>query len=193
MNSDGPHANVPKPPASSPSADDALLDSELEQTFPASDPLPWTHDVPVHDLYLEDFTVGRRFVTATLEVKASEIKAFAARFDPQLFHLDDDAARSSVFGGLAASGWHTASMTMRLLVTSPMRVPGGLIGLGAEINWPRPTYTGDVLRVESEVIEAKRSRSKPDRGVVTMRHETKNQRDEIVQTAVIKILVPSRG
>jgi acyl dehydratase len=193
MSPDPPRTSGQKPPASGPSAEDALLDSELEQTFPASDPLPWTHDVPVHDLYLEDFTVGRRFVTATLEVKASEIKAFAARFDPQLFHLDDDAARGSVFGGLAASGWHTASMTMRLLVTSPMRVPGGLIGLGAEITWPRPTYTGDVLRVESEVVEAKRSRSKPDRGVVTMRHETKNQRDEVVQTAVIKILVPSRG
>src|SRR5262245_8431222 len=140
------------------SAADALLDSELEQTFPASDPLPWTHDVPVHELYLEDFTVGRRFVTATLEVKASEIKAFAARFDPQLFHLDEDAASRSVFGALAASGWHTASMTMRLLVTSSMRVPGGLIGLGGEITWPRATYAGDVLRVESEVLESRRSR-----------------------------------
>ena len=191
MSSD--EAQPPKPPASTPTAEDALLDTELEQTFPASDPLPWTHDAPDHELYLEDFRVGRRFVTATLEVTASEIKSFAAQFDPQPFHLDEEAARRSVFGSLAASGWHTASMTMRLLVTSHMRVPGGLVGLGGEISWPRPTYAGDVLRVEVEVVDAKRSRSKPDRGVVTLRPETKNQRGEVVQSALIKILVPSRG
>jgi acyl dehydratase len=145
------------------------------------------------ELYLEDFTPGRRFVTDTVEVTREEIKSFAARFDPQPFHLDEAAAKRSVFGGLAASGWHTASLTMRLWVTSPMHVRGGLVGLGGEIGWPKPTYVGDVLRVESEVLEAKRSRSKPDRGIVTIRLETKNQRGEVVQTAALKILVPSRG
>ena len=183
----------PPLPGSHRDAEDALLDAALAQTFPASDPLPWTRDVRLQELYFEDLTVGRRFVTATLEVEASAIKAFARKFDPQMFHLDDEAARRSVFGALAASGWHTASMTMLLLVTSPMRVPGGLVGLGGEISWPRPTHAGDVLRVESEVVEAKRSRSNASRGIVTMRHDTKNQRDEVVQTALLKILVPARG
>jgi acyl dehydratase len=184
---------TPRPPTpGAQTHDDALLDEELDETFPASDPIPWTHDPQTPELYLEDFTVGRRFETATFEVTASDIKAFAARFDPQPFHLDDDAARRSLFGGLAASGWQTAAITMRLLVTGRIRIPGGMVGLGGEISWPRPTFAGDVLKVDSEVLEAKRSRSKPDRGVVTMRNETKNQRGEVVQTAVIKILVPAR-
>jgi acyl dehydratase len=144
-------------------------------------------------LFLEDFAPGQRFTTATVEVTADEIKAFAARFDPQPFHLDEEAAKRSLFGALAASGWHTAAMTMRLLVDSPLHPSDGMIGLGGEITWPRPTYAGDVLRVESEVIETKRSRSNPRRGVVTMRQETKNQRGEPVQIAVVKILVPTRG
>jgi acyl dehydratase len=147
---------------------------------------------PSSEIYLEDCVVGRRFVSATIEVTAEDIKAFAARFDPQPFHLDDDAARRSLFGGLAASGWHTAAMTMRLLVDSELRVSGGLVGLGGEITWPRPTHAGDVLKVESEVVEVKHSRSKPTRGIVTMSHRTMNQRGEIVQVAVLKILVPSR-
>ncbi len=181
----------PTPPAQT--HDDALLDEELDETFPASDPIPWVHDPQTPELYFEDFTVGRRFETATFGITAADIKEFAARFDPQPFHLDDDAARRSVFAGLAASGWHTASVTMRLLVTSRMRIPGGMVGLGGEIAWPRPTFAGDLLKVESEVLDAKRSRSKPDRGVVTFRHETKNDRGEVVQRALIKILVPSRG
>jgi len=174
-------------------ADDARLDAELEQTFPASDPLPWTQDPPHPSLYLDDFTVGRKFVTATFAVTAEDIKAFASRFDPQPFHLDEEAARRSVFGRLAASGWHTAGMTMRLLVESAFHVTGGLIGLGGEIEWPRATYAGDVLRVESEVLEARASRSKPDRGIVTIRHRTLNQRDEPVQIATLKVFVPTRA
>lgn len=190
MNANG---TGPDPGPGTEGHDDALLDEELDETFPASDPVPWVHDPHAPELYLEDFTAGRRFVSATFEVTAADIKAFAARFDPQPFHLDEDAANRSVFGGLAASGWHTAGITMRLLVTSRIRIRGGMVGLGGELAWPRPTFGGDVLRVESEVVEAKRSRSKPDRGVVTMRHETKNQRGEVVQTAVLKVLVPSRG
>ena len=144
-------------------------------------------------VYFEDCAVGRRFVTGSVEVRADEIKTFAARFDPQPFHLDEAAAERSMFGRLAASGWHTASMTMRLLVDSGLRVPGGLIGLGGEISWPRPTYAGDVLHVETEILAAKRSRSKPDRGIVTMEQRTLNQKGEAVQLAVIKILVPARA
>jgi acyl dehydratase len=143
-------------------------------------------------LFLEDFTPGRRFTTATVEVTAEEIKAFAAKFDPQPFHLDEEAAKRSVFGGLAASGWHTAAMTMRLLVQSPLHPADGMIGLGGEITWPRATYAGDVLRAECEVIDTKRSRSNPRRGIVTLRQETRNQRGEPVQIAVIKIMVPAR-
>lgn len=151
-----------------------------------------TEDRPAK-LFLEDLQPGRRFVTGTVEVSADDIKAFAARFDPQPFHLDEEAAKRSMFGALAASGWHTAAMSMRLLVDSPLHPADGLIGLGGEIEWPRPTYAGDVLHVESEVVEIKRSRSKPDRGIVKLRQETKNQRGEAVQIMVVKILVHSRG
>lgn len=173
-------------------AQDAWLDAALEQTFPASDPLPWTQDAPPAPLYLEDFTVGRKFSSATVAVTTDAIKTFAAQFDPQPFHLDEDAARLSPFGRLVASGWHTAAMTMRLLVESRLFIPGGLIGLGGEIGWPRPTYAGDSLHVESEVVEAKRSRGKPDRGIVTITHRTLNQRGEAVQIATLKVLAPSR-
>jgi acyl dehydratase len=167
--------------------EDRLLDAELEQTFPASDPLPYTHDVrPMH---LDDFHVGQRFASGTIVVEEAEIKSFAARFDPQPFHLDEVAAKDSLFGGLAASGWHTAALTMRLLVLHGIPVAGGLIGLGGEITWPTPTRPGDVLRVESEVVAVTPSRSKPDRGVVTIRHRTLNQHDQAVQEATVKIFV----
>lgn len=145
------------------------------------------------DLYFEDFPVGRQFTSGTLAVTADEIKAFAAQFDPQPFHLDEDAARRSPFGGLVASGWHTAALTMRLLVDGEIRMRSGVIGLGGELTWPRPVHAGDVLHVESRVLDAKRSRSKPDRGVVTVEHRTVNQRGETVQLAVMKILAPCRG
>ncbi len=114
-------------------------------------------------------------MTAELLVDEEEIKAFASRFDPQPFHLDADAARQSLFDGIAASGWHTAAMSMRLIVGGEMKISGGVVGLGGEINWPRPTRPGDVLRVESEVIDVTPSRSKPDRGIVTVCNTTLNQ------------------
>ena len=146
---------------------------------------------PASPIYLEDFTQGRRFTTGTVTVSAEEIKAFAARYDPQPFHLDEDAARRTLFAGLAASGWHTAAMAMRLIVDS-LPVAGGLIGVGGEISWPRPTRPGDVLRVESEVLEVKPSRSNPEQGVVTLRSTTSNLRGEPVQIALMKLLVPRR-
>jgi acyl dehydratase len=139
-------------------------------------------------LYLEDLEVGQRFQSGEYEMTAERIKAFAAEFDPQPFHLDEAAGEASFFGGLAASGWHTAAVTMRLLVTGEMRFAGGLIGASGDIAWPRPTYAGDVLRVESEIVEIQPSRSRPDRGFVTVKSVVSNQRGEEVEIFTAKIL-----
>jgi acyl dehydratase len=139
-------------------------------------------------LYLDDFSVGQRFISETHRVDADQIKSFAKQFDPQPFHLDEAAAQASFFQGLAASGWHTASVTMSLLVQS-MPIFGGLIGAGGELQWPRPTRPGDVLQVESEVLEVKPSRSKPERGMITVRSVTKNQKGEEVQILTSRMLV----
>ncbi|QRG09336.1 MaoC family dehydratase [Xanthobacter dioxanivorans] len=143
-------------------------------------------------LFLDDLVVGQKFASAQHALTADEIKAFAASFDPQPFHLDDDAARATLFAGLAASGWHTAALTMRLLVGGGAPLAGGIIGAGGEIAWPRPTRPGDVLHVESEVLEITPSRSKPDRGMVRLRSETKNQNGEIVQVLTARLVVPRR-
>jgi acyl dehydratase len=142
--------------------------------------------------YLEDLHPGQRFNSGSHTVDEAQIKAFANQFDPQPFHLDDQAAKSSLFGSLAASGWHTAAITMRLQVESGLPIAGGIIGAGGEINWPRPTWPGDILHVESEVLEIRPSRSRPDRGMVTVRSETRNQRGEVVQTLTVKLVVPRR-
>jgi acyl dehydratase len=143
-------------------------------------------------IYLDDLAVGRRFVTGSTILTLEGCKAFAYEFDPQPFHLDEAAARDSVFGRIAASGWYTAALSMRLLVQSEMMIAGGLIGLGGEMTWPRPTYPGDTLHVESEVLAIRVSQSKPDRGVVTMRNQTMNQHGEPVQVVVVKMMVPRR-
>ncbi|PWT73376.1 MAG: dehydratase [Proteobacteria bacterium] len=143
-------------------------------------------------LYLEDLTVGQRFVSETHTVEASSIKSFAQEFDPQPFHLDAEAAKDTIFAGLAASGWHTAAITMRLLVTGGLPIKGGIVGAGGELSWPRPTRPGDVLHVESEVIEITPSRSRPDRGMAIVRSETRNQNGEIVQIFTAKVVVPRR-
>ena len=116
-------------------------------------------------LYLDDLQVGQRFTSRTHRVDEAEIKAFASQFDPQPFHLDENAAKASLFSGLVASGWHTAAMTMRLLVEG-LPLAGGVIGAGGELSWPRPTRPGDILLVEIEIVEIVPSRSRPDRGVV---------------------------
>jgi acyl dehydratase len=126
-------------------------------------------------------------------VTEAEIKAFAGRYDPQPFHLEDAAARETLFGGLAASGWHTAALTMRLLVKDGTPLAWGVIGGGGEIAWPRPTRPGDVLHVEGQVMEINPSKSKADRGMVLMKNETKNQNGDIVQVTVMKLVVPRRS
>ena len=142
---------------------------------------------------LEDFTVGQIFRAGPLPVHAERIKAFAAEFDPQPFHLDEHAARDTIFGGLAASGWHTAAMTMRLLVESDLRPAGGIVGAGFdEFRWPRPVRPGDALRIEAEVVEVRPSRSRPDQGVIKVRTTTLNQHDEAVQVTIGNLVVPRR-
>jgi acyl dehydratase len=142
-------------------------------------------------LYLDDLAIGDRYLSATCSVDVEQIKAFAEQFDPQPFHLDEAAAARSLFGGLAASGWHTAALTMRLLVQS-VPLHGGLIGAGSELDWPSPTRPGDTLHVESEIVRITPSRSKPDRGVVTCQVLTLNQHDQVVQKAIAKLLVMRR-
>lgn len=144
-------------------------------------------------LFLDDFHVGQRFVSGTHRIDAAEIKAFARQFDPQAFHLDEEAAQRTLLGGLAASGWHTAAITMRLQVERGLPIAGGIIGIGGELSWPKPTRPGDTLCVVSEVKEVLPSRSRPDRGVVRVRSETRNQRDEVVQILDAKLLVPRRA
>jgi acyl dehydratase len=143
-------------------------------------------------LYLEDLAIGQRFTSGTHTIDESQIIGFARQYDPQPFHLSDETAKDSLFGGLAASGWHTAAVTMRLQVESGPPLAGGIIGGGGEIGWPKPTRPGDVLRVESEIVAVTPSRSRPDRGMVTMRSETRNQRDEVVQTLTVKLVVQRR-
>ncbi len=144
-------------------------------------------------LFLEDLHPGQRFTTGSHLVDEEQIKAFARQFDPQPFHLDEEAAKGSLFAGLAASGWHTAAITMRLQVESGLPLSGGIIGAGGELSWPRPTRPGDILHVETEVLEVKPSRSRPERGMVTFRSETLNQRGEVVQTLTVKLVVPRRS
>jgi acyl dehydratase len=142
--------------------------------------------------YLDDFQVGQRFTSGTYTMTEAEIVAFAREFDPQPFHLSHDEGRDSLLGGLAASGWHTAAVTMRLQVEGGMQMAGGIVGVGGEITWPAPTRPGDVLRVETEVLEVRPSRSRPDRGIVTVLTETKNHEGVVVQALKATLVVPRR-
>ena len=143
--------------------------------------------------YLEDFAVGQTYGSPRLRVDEARAVDFAKEFDPQPFHLDDKAGRGTIFGGLAASGWHTAAMTMRLLVEGDLKPAGGIIGLGFdEFRWPRPVRPGDELHLVSEILEVRPSKSRPDQGLVKVRTTTFNQNDEPVQITVGNLLVPRR-
>ena len=156
--------------------------SEMEKAMPKAG----------EKLYLDDLHVGQRFTSGTYLMEESRIKEFAAEFDPQPFHLDETAAQASVFQGLAASGWHTASVAMRLLVSGGLPFANGIIGLGGEIAWPRPTRPGDIVHVESEIVEITPSRSKPQQGIVTIRGTMFNQNREVVYVLTAKLLVLKR-
>jgi acyl dehydratase len=140
-------------------------------------------------LYLDDLRVGQRFTSESYLMEAARIQEFAAEFDPQPFHLDEAAAEASAFRGLAASGWHTAAVAMRLLVAGGLPFANGIVGLGGEIAWPKPTRPGDTLTVESQIIEITPSRSKPQQGIVTVRSTMFNQNQEAVYLLTAKLLV----
>ena len=145
-------------------------------------------------MYLEDFAAGQKFGSGRMTVETDRIKSFAAEFDPQPFHVDEAAARHSMFQGLAASGWHTAAVTMRLLVESEFKPAGGIIGAGFdEFRWPRPVRPGDELHLDIEVLEVRPSKSRPDQGLVKVRTTTVNQNGEAVQIHVGNLVVPRRN
>jgi len=146
------------------------------------------NDDPPRRLYLDDLRIGQEFHSGEHALDAAQIVAYAREFDPQPFHLDPEAAQDSFFQGLAVSGWHTMSITMKLLVQSAP-LAGGIIGAGGEIAWPRPTRPGDILRVKSTVTGITPSRSRPDRGIVLMHSLTLNQADEVLQDFKARLLV----
>ncbi|MEY2483507.1 MAG: hypothetical protein QOK24_2035 [Verrucomicrobiota bacterium] len=147
----------------------------------------------MNEKYLEDLHVGDRFESDAFEVTEENIIQFARDFDPQAFHLDTKAGEQSIFKGLSASGWHTAAMTMKLFVTGGLRLAGGSVGLGVdELRWPRPVRPGDTLRLETEIMDVRASRSKPDRGIIRIRNVTTNQHGEVVQTFLAFVMVRRR-
>jgi len=147
----------------------------------------------MRERFFEDYAVGQTFASGRIRVSEERIKSFAAEFDPQPFHLDAARASETLFGGLAASGWHTAAMTMRLLVEGDLRPSGGIIGVGFdEFRWSRPVRPGDELHLESEVIEVRPSKSNPAQGLIKVRTKTLNQNDEPVQILVANLVVPRR-
>jgi acyl dehydratase len=144
--------------------------------------------------YLEDYAVGQTYLSGRHCIDKEQIVAFAKQFDPQFYHLDEEAAKQSPFRGLAASGWHTAAITMRLLVEGEFRPAGGILGVGVDqMSWLRPVRPGDELHATSEVLEVRPSKSKPDRGTIRVKNTTFNQNDEVVQMFLANLLVPRRS
>ncbi len=145
------------------------------------------------ELYFEDFSLGQKFMSSTtVKVSAQEITEFAEKYDPQPFHLDEAAGKSSFFKGLAASGWLTAAIVMRLRVET-IKVHGGMIGAGVEeIRWTEPVRPGDSLRTESEVVGLRRSQKRPELGLVTIYTQTYNQNNQVVMKSTVKFLAPLR-
>src|ERR1051325_2512625 len=153
----------------------------------------WDRSQPMKELYFDDLKPGSTFESQSFSVPAKEIIEFAEKFDPQKFHLNAKSAERSIFKGLVASGWHTAAMTMRLFVQT-LNFAEGAIGLGVdELRWPHEVRPGDVLIVETEIVDLRPSRSRPRFGIIRLRNITTNQRGEIVQTMLASALVPKRG
>src|SRR2546429_9828401 len=142
--------------------------------------------------YFDDLKVGDRFKSEPLRVTEKKLIEFAHKFDPQMFHLSRKDAERTIFKGLIASGWHTAAMTMRLFVQT-LNFAEGAIGLGVdELRWPNAVRPGDVLTVETEILDLRSSRSKPGYGIIRLRNVTTNQRGKIVQTMLASAMV-ARG
>lgn len=137
--------------------------------------------------YLEDFTVGQKVTYPSRTVSEDEIIAFARAYDPQPFHLDKEAAKQSLFGGLCASGWHTAGIMMRMLVDNMIGKYASMGSPGVDqLRWVKPVFPGDTLQLSGEILDVRPSQSKPDRGVITSRYEMRNQKDEVVLTMQAK-------
>jgi acyl dehydratase len=150
--------------------------------------------IPMTERYLEDFIAGQTFGSGRLRIDEEQIRRFASEFDPQPFHVDDKAARDTIFRGLAASGWHTAALTMRLLVEGELKPAGGIVGAAIdELRWPRAVRPGDELRVESEVLEVRPSKSRPAQGMIKVRTTTLNESGEAVQIFVGNLVVPRKS
>ena len=143
-------------------------------------------------LYLEDLHIGQRFISGTATVTADQIVEFAAQYDPQPFHLTEEDGKRSLFGGLVASGWHTAAIAMRLFVDGELKLAGGMIGGGGELQWTHPVRPGDSLTVHSEILELAPSRSRPERGSALVRSETRNQDGVVVQIFTARMVVLRR-
>ncbi len=141
-------------------------------------------------LYFDDLKVGARLRSEPYRVTEDEIVAFAQKWDVQAFHLDHAAADASVFGGLSASGWHTAAIAMRLFTTGPLRFEGGAVGLGVdELRWPVAVRPGDSIQLETEILDLRASRSKPSYGLVRVRNVATNQAGAVVLSYVANALV----
>jgi len=145
------------------------------------------------ELFLDDLHVGQKFAAGPVSVTADDIIRFAGEYDPQPFHLDPEAAKKTIFKGLVASGWHIAALTMRMLTNGGFPISTGIVGVGGEIAWPHPVRPGDELRVESEVVDIKPSRSQSNRAVVTMCSQTRNQNGETVQVLTAKLIAFARA
>ena len=143
-------------------------------------------------LYFDDFEIGQQFTTGGFKLDKEYAIGFARQYDPQYFHVDEHAAKDSLWGQLVASGWQTAAITMRLKTDTPLgKVSGGLIGLGIEaIKWPRPVYPEDTLRIVITIIEKRLSQSKPGHGIMKYKVETFNQQDEMVMEMTTAVIVP---
>ena len=147
----------------------------------------------MNERYFDDLKAGDHFKSESFEVTEKHLVEFAHKFDPQMFHLDRKSAERSIFKGLVASGWHTAAITMRLFVQS-LNFAAGAIGLGVdELRWPLAVRPGDLLSVETEIVETRPSQSKPKYGIVRLCNVTTNQRGEVVQTMFASAMVPRRA
>lgn len=144
--------------------------------------------------YLEDFAPGQTYRSATLTVDPDRIKAFAAEFDPQPFHLDEAAGARSLFGGLAASGWHTAAMTMRMILEASPPMKGGMVGRTIEkMNWPRPVRPGDELSLTIEILELFPASKLPTHGMMRTKNTVTNQHGKTAMDMDVVIFVPRKS
>ncbi len=167
-----------------------MTSDDLQRTADGSSATPSTAPEPIRadGLWLDDLAAGMTFRSDTYEVTAAEVVDFATRYDPQAFHLDDAQARGTFFDGLAASGWHTAAITMRLLATSGVPLATGVIGADISIKWPTATRPGDLLHLEITVDEITLSNSRPDRGNIVFSYDTINQHGECRQRTTARII-----